>query len=88
MGLHFVLDWVATSAQAVAYYDGRFLVPHVRIRIAPVSGARARWSCTGKLMTAKVFTCSIRERARHTRGAFQRTIARTNGRSHLKGEYT
>ena len=37
-----LLHWVQTAAEAVATYYGRYPVPHVRIRIIPVSGSGVR----------------------------------------------
>lgn len=37
-----LLHWVQTAAEAVATYYGRYPVPHVQIRIIPVSGSGVR----------------------------------------------
>ena len=52
-----VLDWVRTSAKAVATYYGRFPVNSLRLLLVPVDGAaRARRHHLG-LIAARPFAC-------------------------------
>src|SRR5215510_13880104 len=41
-----VLDWVATSARAVARYYGQFPVPYLRLLLTPEEGAGVRFGTT------------------------------------------
>jgi len=41
-----VLDWITTSAQAVAYYYGRFPVSDLRVQLTPMRGKGVRFGTT------------------------------------------